>query len=112
MVGGMVRLEFSIHDVWHVRDDLTERQAENVLEELVINYKYSIGITYELIKETCDNLYPPLLFDLDLLIKLVNHKDFQQIGSKLKEQICMECTRDSHNLSVAVESLWELFRNN
>jgi hypothetical protein len=47
-----------ISDVYEVRDDLDSNQAQNVLKHVFSERDANIGISYEVIEDVADNLYP------------------------------------------------------
>ena len=47
-----------ISDVYEVRDDLDSNQAQNVLRNVFAERDANIGISYEVIEDVADTLYP------------------------------------------------------
>jgi hypothetical protein len=53
-----IKITWSIEDVQSVREDLTDEQCSEVLELLQDNHDASIGINWEVIEATCQELFP------------------------------------------------------
>lgn len=47
-----------ISDVYEVRDDLDSNQAQNVLRNVFSERDANVGISYEVIEDVADTLYP------------------------------------------------------
>lgn len=53
-----IQITWSIEDVLSVREDLTEDQAEEVLEAVEHNHNASIGVNWDVIEGQANYLFP------------------------------------------------------
>lgn len=54
----VLRDDWYVDDVLSIRPDLTEEQAEDVLEKVADTHDCNIGITWEVIEIHANNLFP------------------------------------------------------
>ena len=53
-----ISIVWSIEDVQAVREDLTDKQAVKVLKALKENHNAEVGINWDVIEVTADDLFP------------------------------------------------------
>lgn len=54
----IVSIKWATEDVWEVRPDLTEQQADKVLDALVDKHDATIGVNWDVIEIIANNMFP------------------------------------------------------